>query len=190
MPTTCKRAVFLDRDGTLIEDVGYPRDPDRVRLLPGVADSLRELEAHGFVLVVVTNQSGIGRGLLTPAEAEAVTARFEDCLGKQGARIHASYCCPHAPEVQCDCRKPSPGMLLQAAQDLGIDLKQSFLIGDKLSDIEAGRRAGCSTILLSLSPETKPETVPDCTARSWSEALAWIIRLQTGRESSARAPRC
>src|SRR4051794_3177637 len=114
---TDRPAVFLDRDGTLIEDTGYPRDPDRIRLLPGAAEALRRLEGLGLLLVLVSNQSGLGRGLITQAEAEAVHARLLECLRAEGARLHAAYYCPHAPQQGCPCRKPSPGLLQQAAAD-------------------------------------------------------------------------
>jgi D-glycero-D-manno-heptose 1,7-bisphosphate phosphatase len=175
-------AVFLDRDGTLIEDAGYPRDPALVRLLPGAAKSLRALAASGLVLVVVSNQSGVGRGLVTSGEAAAVRERFEECLRAGGVRLHASYYCPHAPWEGCPCRKPSPGMLLRAAEDLGIDLGRSFLVGDKTSDVEAGRRAGCSTIHFSPPEGGAPANHPDGEAGSWAEVLDWI----SGRIAAAR----
>jgi histidinol-phosphate phosphatase family protein len=169
-----RRAVFLDRDGTLIEDTGYPRDPGLVRLLPGAAEALRELDRLGFLLVVVSNQSGVGRGLVTPAEANAVAARFVDCLRSHGARVHASYYCLHAPEDGCSCRKPEPGMLRRASTELGIALGRSFLVGDKPGDIEAGRRAGCRTVLFSPAQGGQPEPTPDYLASTWGEVVSWI----------------
>lgn len=143
-------AVFLDRDGTLIEDVGYPRDPEEVRLLPGVPAALRRLAAAGLRLVVVSNQSGIGRGLIRTEEASAVHDRLVAHLGGQGIVLDGAKYCPHAPGEGCDCRKPAPGMLLDAAAELDLDLGSSFMIGDKQSDVEAGRRAGCrATVLLA-----------------------------------------
>ena len=143
-----RRAVFLDRDGTLIEDVGYPRDPARVTVLAGAVDALRELAGRGFVLAVVSNQSGLARGLVTPAEAAAVDARFRALFAAEGVAFDAVEYCPHGPDDGCDCRKPAPGMLLEIAGRLGLDLAGSFMVGDKESDVEAGRRAGCRSLRL------------------------------------------
>jgi histidinol-phosphate phosphatase family protein len=137
-----RRALFIDRDGTLIHDVGYPRDPALVEPLPGVFEALRPLQA-GFALVIVSNQSGIGRGLITPAEARAVHDRVVDVFGRAGIGFAGAYYCPHVPGDGCACRKPAPGLLLDAARDLGLDLGGSILIGDKASDIAAGQAAGC-----------------------------------------------
>ncbi len=143
-----QRAIFLDRDGTIIHDVGYPRDPQQVQLLPGVAEVLARLQQEGWLLVLVSNQSGIGRGMVTAEEAERVHKQVVASLAAHGVELAAAHYCPHAPEEMCTCRKPSPEMLMRAARDLGIDLVQSYMIGDKISDVEAGRRAGCRTILL------------------------------------------
>ena len=174
MPTSDRVAVFLDRDGTLIEDVGYPRDPDRVRLLPGAADALREFGRLGFLLVLVSNQSGVGRGLIAPEEAAAVAAHFEERLRDHGVRLHGTYTCYHAPAEGCPCRKLAPGLLLRASAEMGIDLGRSFMVGDKSTDVEAGRRAGCSRVLLSPSREGDAGIPADFQARHWGEALAWI----------------
>jgi len=168
-------AVFLDRDGTLIEDTGYPRDPATVRLLRGAAEALRVLEAHSLLLVVISNQSGIGRGIIAPAQAGAVADRFVECLAEHGARVHASYYCPHTPDEQCPCRKPAPGMLLRAAAEWGIALERSFMVGDKPSDVEAGQRVGCRSIHLTLAAKDGCAAGADCTAREWSEVVAYIL---------------
>jgi D-glycero-D-manno-heptose 1,7-bisphosphate phosphatase len=136
------RALLLDRDGTLIVDVGYPRDPERVELLPGCAEALRELQ-QSFALVIVSNQSGIGRGLIQPDEAVAVQARVIERFAAEGVRFAGAYLCPHAPEEDCECRKPAPGLLLQAARELGLELPRSVMIGDKHADVQAGWRAEC-----------------------------------------------
>lgn len=143
-----KRAAFLDRDGTLIRDPGYTRDADSVELLPGVADALRRLAEAGYTLVIVTNQSAVSRGFATAGEVEAVNQRVIDRLGDEGVTIAGVYYCPHHPDDGCECRKPRPGMLLRAAADHGIDLSDSIMIGDKLSDVEAGRAAGCRESIL------------------------------------------
>jgi len=137
-----RRALFVDRDGTLIADVGYPRDPARVEPLPGAIDALHALGAR-FALVIVSNQSGLGRGLITDAEARAVHDRVIDVFARAGIGFAGAYYCPHAPGAGCPCRKPAPGLLLDAARELGLDLARSVMIGDKASDVAAGRAAGC-----------------------------------------------
>src|SRR5688500_3115772 len=146
MPAALSPAVFLERDGTLIEDTGYIRDPLAVRLFPDVAEGLATLRAHGFKTVIVTNQSGIGRGYFTEADYRAVHGRLVELLAP-GA-IDAVYFCAEHPDTASERRKPGPGMLLEAAADLSLDLSRSWMIGDRVGDIEAGRRAGCRTILL------------------------------------------
>jgi histidinol-phosphate phosphatase family protein len=141
-------ALFLDRDGTLIEDVGYPRDPRRVSLLPGAAAALRRLSQAGFALVIVSNQSGVGRGLISRAEAAAVHAEVVRRFLTVGVTFDGAYYCYHAPDEGCPCRKPAPGLLLRAAAELGLDLDRSILVGDKCSDVEAAAAAGCRGILL------------------------------------------
>ncbi len=150
--TPPKPAVFLDRDGTLIPDPGYTGAPDVVKLLPGVPDALRKLASASFRLVIVTNQSAIGRGYFSAEQVESVNARACEDLAALGVIIDAVYYCPHTPADECTCRKPRPGMLLRAADDLGIDLPQSIMIGDKPSDVEAGDAAGCRMSIL-LTPE-------------------------------------
>jgi D-glycero-D-manno-heptose 1,7-bisphosphate phosphatase len=143
-----RRAVFLDRDGTLIDELGYLGDPDGVRLFPGAARAVRKLNEAGWATVVVTNQSGVARGLFTREDVDAVHARLAELLAAEGARLDLVLYCPHHPEhgggelgVRCDCRKPEPGLLLQAARRLGLDLRASWTIGDSQRDLEAGRRA-------------------------------------------------
>jgi D-glycero-D-manno-heptose 1,7-bisphosphate phosphatase len=139
-------AVFLDRDGTLMRDVDYCGDPKDVDLLPGVSESLRRLKNAGYKLIVVTNQSGIGRGYFNEEQYKAVEAELDRQIGN--GVIDASYYCPHLPGDGCKCRKPSPEMVLQAAGDHDVDLARSFFVGDKASDIECGRSAGVKTILV------------------------------------------
>lgn len=141
-----RRALLLDRDGTLIVDVGYPRDPALVELMPGVGPALAELQSD-WALVVISNQSGQARGLITDAEAKAVHDRFVALFETQGVRFAGAYYCPHAPDAGCRCRKPAPGLLLDAARELDLDLSRSIMIGDKPSDLEAGLSAGCSAAM-------------------------------------------
>ncbi len=140
------RALFLDRDGTLIVDVGYPRDPALVEPLPGAIAALRALQSS-WTLVIISNQSGLARGLVTEAEAKAVHARVVEVFAESGVTFAGAYYCPHAPDVGCRCRKPAPGLLLDAAAELGIDLAASVMIGDKPSDLEAGRAAGVAQVI-------------------------------------------
>jgi histidinol-phosphate phosphatase family protein len=142
-------ALFLDRDGTLIEDVGYPSDPRQVRPVPGAAEGLRRLARDGFALVIISNQSGVGRGLFTRADAEAVHAETVRRFAAAGVSFDGAYYCYHAPEDGCACRKPAPGLLLRAADELGLDLRRSFMVGDKPIDVEAGTAAGCRGVFLS-----------------------------------------
>jgi D-glycero-D-manno-heptose 1,7-bisphosphate phosphatase len=141
-------AVFLDRDGTLIEEVGWLSDPDGVAIIPGVPDALRRLADAGFVLVVVSNQGGVARGLFTEDHIRAVIGRVVELLGDAGTTLTAWYHCPHHPEFgpPCDCRKPAPGMLLDAAREHDLDLGRSWMVGDHLVDVEAGLAAGARPI--------------------------------------------
>lgn len=145
-----KQAFFLDRDGVINVEVDYLSDPDKAELIPGVPEALREIRAHGFLAVVVTNQSGVARGMYSEKEVHAVHRRIDELLAATGAQVDRWYFCPHHPKHTgiCDCRKPAPGMLLRAARELDIDLSNSVMVGDRLSDLEAGRAAGCRTVWL------------------------------------------
>jgi D,D-heptose 1,7-bisphosphate phosphatase len=143
-----RRAIFLDRDDTLIVDRGYLSDPADVTLLPGVIGAIRRFRDAGFLCILVTNQSGIGRGYFTSADMDRVNRRMQDLMGEEGAQLDAIYFCPHAPGDGCACRKPAPGMLIAAAAEWRIDLAGSFMIGDKLADVEAAKAAGVAGILL------------------------------------------
>jgi histidinol-phosphate phosphatase family protein len=177
MPTGAdRRAVFLDRDGTVIHDLEYPRDPDKVWLVPGAATALARLRGAGFALVLISNQSGMGRGLITQREAELVHERMIAVLADSGVRLDGVYYCPHAPDAGCGCRKPAPGLVRDAASRLGIDLGRSFMVGDKPGDIEAGRRAGCRTVQLTADRWHGPcEPPPDAVAADWDQAVAFIL---------------
>lgn len=146
--------VFLDKDGTLIEDLPYNVDPRRVRLAPGAREAVRLLGAAGYRLVIVTNQSGIARGYFTEAELREVETHLAAELAALGAALDGFYFCPHLPEgvneyaIVCACRKPEPGLVRRAARDLGVDLSRAWFIGDTWMDVVAGRRAGCRTIMV------------------------------------------
>jgi histidinol-phosphate phosphatase family protein len=147
-------AVFLDRDGTLVRDPGYLHDPALVELLPGVGDGLASLARAGWPLVVVSNQSGIGRGLYGPDAFRAVMDRIGDLLAPQGVRFAGAYFCPHHPDVTgpCDCRKPGVALFERAARDLALDLARSWFVGDRLKDVLPATRLGGRGILIE-TPE-------------------------------------
>jgi D-glycero-D-manno-heptose 1,7-bisphosphate phosphatase len=157
-------AVILDRDGTIVFDRGYLADPDGLEFLPRAAEGLRLLTAQGYRLVVVTNQSGVGRGLFPARCVPAMNARLEAMVREAGARLDGIYWCPHAPEEHCACRKPAQGLMLQAARDLGFDPAAAVVIGDKESDMEFGRRAGAATIRIEpagLVPHAPERDAPE-----------------------------
>lgn len=159
-----QRAVFLDRDGTINKYVGFLTDIDDFELLPNVSEAVRHINEAGYLCIVVTNQPVIARGEITLEELAVIHNKMETMLGNEGAYLDAIYYCPHHPDrgfegevealkIQCDCRKPKPGMILKAAEDFNIDLKLSWMIGDEERDIQAGRNAGCKTVLLSDTPK-------------------------------------
>ena len=150
------KAIFLDRDGTLIEDPGYLNHPDQVKLLEGVAEALIELRAMGYMLIVVSNQSAVARGVVSEKDLGEIHNRLKQLLTERGAYLDQIYYCPYHPDgvipkyrKESDWRKPNPGMLLAAADEMDIDLSQSWSIGDSSRDVEAGLRAGCKTILIT-----------------------------------------
>ncbi len=144
------KACFFDRDGVLVEEANYLKDPDLVHLCPGAPEAIRRMRDAGFKIVVVSNQSGIARGYFTPDDLKAVEARMNALLKAEHAEVDASYYCFHHPKgsvpqyaVACDCRKPAPGMLLRAAAEMDLNLSESYMIGDKTDDVRAGQNAGC-----------------------------------------------
>ncbi len=179
------KTVFLDKDGTLVEDVPYNVDPARISLKPGAREGARALAAAGYALAVVTNQSGIARGYFTPEALGPVAGQLQDLLG---VRFAGFFYCPHHPEgvvaryaIDCDCRKPRPGMILNAARAIGADLAASWMIGDILHDVEAGNRAGCRTVLIDNGGETEwvggPYRAPTLVCRDLAEAAGLIVAL-------------
>lgn len=143
-----KRAVFLDRDGTIIEDRNFISRTEDVHFIPRAPAALRALQREGFRLFIVTNQSGVGRGLFEIEDVARVHRFLAAELSKQGVSLDGVYVCPHHPNDGCDCRKPSAKLVRDAARTHGLDLTQSFFIGDRLSDVETGRAAGCTPILV------------------------------------------
>jgi D-glycero-D-manno-heptose 1,7-bisphosphate phosphatase len=180
-----RRAVFLDRDGVLnrarVVD-GIPHPPASVQeleLLPGVEEACQRLREAGLLLIVVTNQPDVARGAQTLEEVEALNRELSSRLPLDEIRV-----CPHDDDDACQCRKPAPGMLLDAARDRGIDLKRSVMVGDRWRDIEAGRRAGCKTVFIDWGYSERPPEAPDLIVRQLDEAVPWILEIslegQTG----------
>ena len=180
-----RRAVFLDRDGTIVQDVDFLDDPEGLCLLPGAARAIRLVNAAGVLAVVVSNQSGIARGYLTEDGLAAIHDRLRAILAAEGARLDDILYCPHLPEGtveryarSCTCRKPEPGMILEAARRHGIDLGRSVAIGDAARDVEAGRRAGCRTVLLCRPGCPEPDAPADHVADSLLAAVRWYLTLE------------
>jgi len=172
------RAVFMDRDGTLVRDVPYCSSPDELELLPGVPEAIKRLNRGGFKAVVVTNQSGVGRGYFDVPMLKRINDKMAADLAKEGARLDGIYYCPHLPEDNCDCRKPRTALLRKAAADLNLDLSRSFMVGDMLSDVVAGQTAGCRTCLVSglgTSSVVLLKIKPHQVATSLAEAADWIL---------------
>lgn len=202
MMVAAGRAVFLDRDGTLIAERHYLQHEEELELLPYAAEAVRMLNQNEWKVVLVTNQSAVARGMLTERDLHRIHGSLEDLLSREGARLDAIYYCPHHPTEgqrrylkRCRCRKPAPGLLLRASRELDIDLAASYMIGDAPSDIEAGNRAGCRTILVTTGYggdfsrrllgepwNLKSSQRPDVIASSLLSAANWI--LETEREES------
>ncbi|MBN1997683.1 HAD family hydrolase [candidate division KSB1 bacterium] len=175
-------AVFFDRDDTIIKNIPYLGDPSKVVLMPGAKKSLQKLKDAGFLLFIISNQSGVGRGYITRDQVSAVNSEMDRQLGN--SYFTAKYCCYESPEnSQLYCRKPLPKMINKAAKDFSISLPTSYCVGDKLSDILAGRRAGCKSILLKTGHEKqdfiKAQTVADYMAEDLLQATAWILKQRT-----------
>ncbi len=180
------RAVFLDKDGTLVEDIPYNVNPSLLRLADGAVAGLRMLQEAGYELIVVTNQSGVARGFFSEQDLLPLNERLRDLLLAAGVVLTGFYYCPHHPQgkvrnyaIDCSCRKPQPGMLMRAANEHNLDLAASWMVGDILNDVEAGNRAGCRTILLNNGHETEWDLSsprrPDYMVKDLAEAARAII---------------
>jgi D-glycero-D-manno-heptose 1,7-bisphosphate phosphatase len=181
-----QRAVFLDKDGTLVEDVPYNVDPDQIRLAPGAVAGLFALHAAGYRLVVVSNQSGVARGQFPESTLRGVEERLRELLADAGIPLTGFYYCPHHPggvvakyARACECRKPRPGLLLRAAREHNLDLATSWMVGDILDDVQAGRSSGCRTVFLDNGHETvwhrTPGRRPDVVVADLAEAARAIL---------------
>lgn len=193
-------AVFLDRDGTINVEAGYIRNLDDLVLMPGAAAAIRDMSAAGYRVILATNQSGPARGYYPESWIHALHERLAHLLAAEGARLDDVFYCPHLPDGTvagysgpCACRKPEPGMLLDAARKHGIDLSRSFMIGDKATDVEVGHRAGCRSVLLRsgygedvLAGRYQWAVEPDHVAETIVEAAAWVLTQADGAPSEAR----
>ena len=188
--TTGRPAVFLDRDGTINEQMGYVNHLSRFQLLPGVARAIRSLNEAGLPVVVVTNQSGLARGYFPESLLEAVHAELHRLLAREGAHLDGLYICPHHPEAReerfrldCDCRKPRTGLLERAAAELGLDLGRSYMVGDRWSDLRCGAAVGATTVLVltgygrgdAMYVGPGQTVQPDHVAEDLERAAAWIL---------------
>jgi D-glycero-D-manno-heptose 1,7-bisphosphate phosphatase len=191
-----RRAIFLDRDGTLCHEVGYVNHPERLVLMPGAADAVRKLKADGWAVVVVTNQAGVARGYFPWHVVEQAHHHLRRMLAIEDVALDGVYACPHHPDVggagfrkECECRKPRPGMLLQASEELGLDLARSYIVGDSFRDVGAGRNAGLAGAVLVRSGYGRGEILwkgpsagvwPDHVADEIVGAIDWIRAREVG----------
>ena len=187
-------AVFLDRDGTINEEVGYLDSLDKLKIIPSAYEAIRLINESGMKVVVISNQAGVARGFFTEDFVKITHEHLQTALRQQGASIDNFYYCPHHPtegiepyRKDCNCRKPAPGMLLRAVQDLNIDLTRSYLVGDRFNDMEAGKKIGVRGILVKTGfgqsllqddgpDEATPENKPDFIAADILEAVKWILK--------------
>jgi D-glycero-D-manno-heptose 1,7-bisphosphate phosphatase len=177
------RFVFLDRDGTLVRDLGYTHRIEDYELLPGVVSGLRRILDTGYRLAVITNQSGIGRGYFSAEQYARFQAHLTSDLARQGIPIDASYFCPHRPEAECECRKPRPALLHRARRELGADLARSWVIGDGEVDVELANRGGCrgAVLILSGKAEPPPRAMPSVYhAADFEDAAEIVLRSDQG----------
>ena len=172
--------VFLDRDGTIIHDPGYLDDPAGVVILPGAAEALRRLSKAGFMLAVITNQSGIGRGYFTADTVRRIHERMIELFDKEGVKFDDIRICPHAPEEKCGCRKPEPAMIGDSLRDLDAEPALSAMVGDKPSDAEAGRNAGCALNIV-VGPDASACGEGCARAKNLSDAADMIISSLAGK---------
>ncbi len=166
------KAVFLDRDGTIIKNIPYLNDPNKIEFLPGVIEGLKTLVNNGFNLFIVTNQSGVSRGFIKIEELEKIHERIKKILKDEGVEIKEIVYCPHHPDDNCNCRKPKTGMIKRIFKKYRINLKNSYLIGDKDEDIILAKNLGIKAV--SISEDI--ESIPDFKARNFKESVLWIIK--------------
>jgi len=179
------KAVFLDRDGVICENRDdYVKSWEEFVWIPGAKEALSRLMSHGYIAIVVTNQSAIGRGIVTRETVDKIHQRMGEEIAQTGGKIEKIYYCPHKPEDGCGCRKPEPGLVLQAAEDLELDLRSSYLVGDNITDVEMGHKVGSRTIMVKtgkglseLADKSRWKIRPDYIAQDLSEAVDLMIEL-------------
>lgn len=183
---TPRRAIFLDRDGVLNEEGGaYVAHPENLQMLPGSAEAVARLTQAGWLVFVFTNQAGVGKGLVTVENLHAVHVRLSAEIESAGGKLTAIYACTHHPDAGCDCRKPKPGMLLQAAHEYGLDLTRCVAVGDTSRDIEAAKTVGCQALLVlsghtrAYDPAHFPGAQPDHVFPDLAQAVAWLLLTET-----------
>jgi len=180
------KAVFVDRDGTIVEDIGYMNSPEQIKFIPGSLEAIKKLNNAGYKVIVITNQAGVARGLVAEDMLQTIDKTLHKLILNSGAHLDGLYYCPHHPEYGvypykqvCECRKPHPGLLKRAQKHFDIDLSLSFMIGDKATDVEAGKRAGTKTIFLltgkGKKEESKIKDQPNHIAKNLLEAVKWIV---------------
>jgi D-glycero-D-manno-heptose 1,7-bisphosphate phosphatase len=175
------KVAFLDRDGTIIEEKDFIKTPVEIEFLPGSIEAIKLLKESGYKIIVISNQSGIGRGILTEEMVKKVNRSFIDRLKKENAEIDALYFCPHSPENNCDCRKPETGLIKRAMVEHKLDLKDAIVIGDKWSDVELGKNIGAKTVLVLTGYGKKEaekakvsQLQPDFIANDLHDAVDWL----------------
>ena len=177
-----KRAVFLDRDNTLCKDVPYCKRPEDLHLLPGAGEAVSRLNKAGFAVVIITNQSSIGRGWLTEDTLKSIHEKMKKDLANLGAKVDGIYHCPHMPDEGCECRKPKPSMVVRAVSEMGLDLKRSYTVGDRLFDVQLGRNSGTKAILVrSHTPAeelAEAERLADHVSPDLAAAVDWILSFE------------
>lgn len=180
-------AIFLDRDGTIIEDVGYASTPEQLRFIPGSIEAIQQLNTAGYKVIVITNQSGVARGLLSEDMLQTIDKIIRKQVLSGGGHIDDIYYCPHHPDhgvypyrQACECRKPHPGLIKKATAAHHLDLSASFLVGDKASDVETGKRAGVRTVLVETGHGSKEKEAlrerPEHFAKNLADAVKWILK--------------
>ena len=176
------KAAFIDRDGTINANIGYIDSPDSFKMYSGVAEGIKLLNEDGFKVIIITNQSGIARGFFSEETLDKIHNKMKKELSDKGAKIDAIYYCPHHPDEKCSCRKPNPGLIEKATNDLDIDTKKSFILGDRMLDVEAGHKKGCKTVLV---PENKEKVniemeeskiEPDYVCDDFYTGVKWILK--------------
>lgn len=173
------KAIFIDKDGTLIKDIPFNVDPSLIEFEGGAFESMKALQQEGFHICIISNQPGVGMGYFGDSELCTVKEKIKTSFAENNVELNGFYYCPHTPSDHCNCRKPKPGLIFKAATDNDIDLSESWMIGDILNDVEAGASAGCRTVLINNGNETEwiysRKRVPDLIAGNLSEAARYIL---------------